>query len=1117
MIQIQSFAKKKKDIVNNNGGGGFANNTTTIINNGITELDTHTLWGQPFNGKNDVSGDLTDVGNIFASGDIETTGDISATNGNFTNVDATNIDADNINVSSSITSPYAEIASLLSTDIVVDNLTVTKAAHFFSLIIDEIKSVGGQIILTPANAVVDKVTEQTNYYTLYWRCKDNDGKEISNQFATNDLVVCQTFNAATGTSYNVNNHFYWRKCVGTGRTSFTENGESVDYHYIRLSKVSGEYDTNSNAAPEPDDKIVLLGNTTDTTRQNAIILSAYNNQFLDSTIVAPSIVQYKGINTFNLSNFRLNVISNGLNSFKGNLTTEAGTNVQTAFTGIGQTIGGITNSITTINNTLSGHTTDINNNSTDITAIQNALSQLGGANLIHNSAFVNNVNGVPFKWASWGTPTTREITKIANRYWLHLVTNDKWQGIQQRPVERWGTNNVNTLQPNSTYTISLDAYCNSGTSYCGCIIHFCDVSGTNISQINKEWAITSTITKYTYTFTTPENSAITAFNVMLGSVNSAHTGNIYISHPKIELGEIATDWQPSAYDFADDLNALKDELYNNSLFQDIIQSGNFFTNNGGVTSQTLTYNATTNTYKMEQTDVNSELGWANDPSNFKLDGGIKYAVSLIPTFSTQYQNAQITVGVRRNNAALITNELIVIDSQHPTCTSYNNQTLTAYLDLREYNYDDLYLWVMVESEPVSQTPSFGWHAMIKDITIWKYTAVESQIEQTANQISLRVTETENDLNNLTTSVGEISVKADEVSARVNDTEMKINDGQITLNGNTEINGTLNINNNSTGFILSDSNGANTIITPETLVSYDTFINSNEVPYNYNKNLTSRVLSGDTTISFDGELYLGTIVSGNQLKLSNQAILITKIVDGSATSVNVSNLSITYTVKDGSTVLGTYSTTSSNISSVFKTINFTANHSTTVYIHITATVPSSSENVDYICTTKFKSTITCNEIARLGSDGYACKFSSGRDVYMSEDAAVFHYDDYGLRVTSGGIQKLSNGNWYPINNITNIRELTTTSTTGSLADEFVIIRSNASISSVATYNLPNNPPLGKKIYFKCQKSGSANIKIASNSTNIIQPNDSTAVNNYAIGQASAFALYDGIYWNIFYCG
>jgi hypothetical protein len=37
----------------------------------------------------------------------------------------------------------AEISKIISGTIEVDNLTVKKAAHFFKLIIDEIKSVGG--------------------------------------------------------------------------------------------------------------------------------------------------------------------------------------------------------------------------------------------------------------------------------------------------------------------------------------------------------------------------------------------------------------------------------------------------------------------------------------------------------------------------------------------------------------------------------------------------------------------------------------------------------------------------------------------------------------------------------------------------------------------------------------------------------------------------------------------------------------------------------------------------------------------------------------------------------------------------------------------------------------
>ncbi len=222
------------------------------------------------------------------------------------------------------------IKTLLSDEITVDYLTVTKAAHFFKLIIDEIKASQGQIIITPANAVVDKVDEISGGWRCYYRAKDGK-KEIYNCFEVNDQVVCQTFNVATGTSYNVSNTYYWRKVTATGSTQAVIDNELTDCHYFDLS--STDCDQYSISAPKAGDNCVMLGNRTDTTRQAAIIISAYNSQFLDKGLKAPSIVQYQGINDYDLSKHRMNVIAANGNTFIGDfqvINTESpvsGTNI----------------------------------------------------------------------------------------------------------------------------------------------------------------------------------------------------------------------------------------------------------------------------------------------------------------------------------------------------------------------------------------------------------------------------------------------------------------------------------------------------------------------------------------------------------------------------------------------------------------------------------------------------------------------------------------------------------------------------------------------------------------------------------------------------------------------
>lgn len=361
-------------IISNSGSGG--GNTT------VYPFEPHYLWGQYFDDTQDISGDLSNVGNISASGVVTasaatfadfvnahsisgasisgsnaiitnlsastaTTNTISGDNATFNTVSGTSISGNDGVFTNSIKSPSISgtnatianklttnqleavsgyIQTLLSEDITVDNLTVTKAAHFFKLIVDEIKSTQGQVIITPANAVIDKVETVNGNYRCYYRAKDADGKEIISNFEPYDQVVCQTFNAASGVSYNVSNTYYWRLCVGTGTTSTTIGGEAVDCHYIDLS--DSDKDTYSNSAPKAGDNVVLLGNRSVSGRQAAIIISAYNTQFLDKNIKAPSIVQYYGINDYNLENHRRNVISRDFNEFKGTFKTSTGDDIE---------------------------------------------------------------------------------------------------------------------------------------------------------------------------------------------------------------------------------------------------------------------------------------------------------------------------------------------------------------------------------------------------------------------------------------------------------------------------------------------------------------------------------------------------------------------------------------------------------------------------------------------------------------------------------------------------------------------------------------------------------------------------------------------------------------------
>lgn len=160
----------------------------------------------------------------------------------------------------------------------VDRMLVRKVATFVELLIQKIRAVGGQIILSPATMNCSRVEEHDTFYRCYFENTDGE-KTIAQEFVVGDQARCQTFNVKEGVNENVTNTYYWRLVVGVGDD------------YIDLSKT--DCDAGS-TVPQAGDDIVQLGNRTDATRQAAIVLAAYGND-------APYFKMYRGIDSYSLS------------------------------------------------------------------------------------------------------------------------------------------------------------------------------------------------------------------------------------------------------------------------------------------------------------------------------------------------------------------------------------------------------------------------------------------------------------------------------------------------------------------------------------------------------------------------------------------------------------------------------------------------------------------------------------------------------------------------------------------------------------------------------------------------------------------------------------------------
>lgn len=183
----------------------------------------------------------------------------------------------------------------------VDRLLVRKAAEFVRLVIRELQSVGGEIVLSPAAMKISNVVYfekgvylpeyealplRYNVYRCYFSQKKGD-EEIENQFVEDDLVRCQTFNVKEGVNENVKNRYYWRKVYKVGK-------DFID--------VLADFCDTGSDIPQAGDELVQMGNTTDTARQSVVVLSAYGAD-------APSLKMYEGVDSYSLENKEVFVLS----------------------------------------------------------------------------------------------------------------------------------------------------------------------------------------------------------------------------------------------------------------------------------------------------------------------------------------------------------------------------------------------------------------------------------------------------------------------------------------------------------------------------------------------------------------------------------------------------------------------------------------------------------------------------------------------------------------------------------------------------------------------------------------------------------------------------------------
>ena len=264
------------------------------------------------------------------------------------------------------------------TSLEVDDLTVRQTMRIYELIIQRIRAVGGALVVSAASGKIASVADVMGVVSGGVQDYSEDATdsavscycvalEDEIEFVAGDLVRCQNFSGTNVKSY-------WVEVM------------NVQGGYVWLR--ADEFD--DGVAPEVGDELVLLGNTSDTSRQSAIYISASDDG-------VPRVDVLDGISTQSLDGClraRLGYLDDiedsafgeddqpegyGLYSDNAYLTgrfvlASTGTSVETYVTatadGISSSVTGLSDTVSSLSETVSGLSDTTDSLSESITSLK---------------------------------------------------------------------------------------------------------------------------------------------------------------------------------------------------------------------------------------------------------------------------------------------------------------------------------------------------------------------------------------------------------------------------------------------------------------------------------------------------------------------------------------------------------------------------------------------------------------------------------------------------------------------------------------------------------------------------------------------------------------------------
>ena len=409
----------------------------------------------------------------------------------------------------------------------VDNITARQSLTVMELIIQEVKSVGGELVVSASNGEIEAVTanyiensEGINVIESYTIKLKDDAV-----FMNGDLIRCSQWDMANNTLRS-----YWVQFY----PQTDANGATGNTGIVYAS------DFASNVAPQVGDKLVQMGNVSNTERQGVIIISALNNKPYISVydnVSQPNIqiANLKG-RFGNLSDLTINgktlsgygIWSNNAH-FSGSYTTQDGSPIEDV----------IKDSVDNIS--IGGRNLLLETNRG--TTNWSLGTSLSTSNYTIKPINYNGANGVQF---------AKKTFEIAQ--WEVFKYSLRPQFISKGKTYHLSFDAMQSAENAISLRISASLCTGSGTN------HLTDLISFDIKNVTANW------THYDITFNATQNGYIDGGQVVYMAVALSYNNewvDISFANMKLEEGTKSTAWTPAPEDVQNDIG-ISQALANNA-------------------------------------------------------------------------------------------------------------------------------------------------------------------------------------------------------------------------------------------------------------------------------------------------------------------------------------------------------------------------------------------------------------------------------------------------------------------------------------------------------------------------------------------------------------------------